>query len=110
MTIPVFGLVAKGDSLLGCPFRMHSMRLFYSKQEAEAGKPEFITKCCDPKYFNCATEDTLEISIVEYKLSGEDPDRRECVDRFFEFTGITLGIADETDLMQFVEWLRKSYH
>ena len=110
MTISVYGLVARGGSLLGCPFRMHSITLFYTREEAEAYKPEFKAKCCDPKYLNAAVEDDLNIEIVEHLVSCEDPDRRECVDRFYEFTGITLGSLDEPNLMQFVDWFRKRYH
>jgi hypothetical protein len=89
---------------------MHSKRLFYSKEEAEAYRPEFEIKCCDQKYLNAAEPGTLEIEIVEYEFSGEDPNRRECVDRFYEFTGVIIGSQDEANLMQFVDWLRKRYH
>ena len=65
---PVFGLIATGNSLIGCSFKMHSKDLFATRAGAEGHKPEFKIRCCDPKHINCAEEDTIKIDIIEYEM------------------------------------------
>jgi hypothetical protein len=64
----VYGLSARGDSLNGWPFRMRSKKVFHNRVEAEEYIPRFRDMCCDQSHFECANEETLDITIVEYEL------------------------------------------
>jgi hypothetical protein len=65
----IYGLFAKGDSMNGWVFRMHSKQLFTDKSKAESYIPIFKERCCDENEFENADPATLKITIKEFELN-----------------------------------------
>lgn len=63
-----FSLLARGDSLNGWPFKMHSKAVFDRREDAEAYMLAFRAACCDQRHFECADERTLKVEIIERDL------------------------------------------
>ncbi len=62
-----FQLWARGDSLNGWPFRMHSKAIFARREDAESYIPEFRRRCIDQEFFECAVDnEDLVIKVVEF--------------------------------------------
>ncbi len=69
------------DFGMGNCIKFYSKKIFYSKEEAEKHKDEFIEKCCrkesSHRLFDLDDEEPYEISIIELLLNDEMEQQRE---------------------------------